>query len=610
MVAYAMYIALGLFLTYSSDESNSKDYYKYYLQEGSLIKLRITEVLRSNLYNDRYYGGVVQVDHETTSGKILLNVAKDSVRQFSVDDEIYFSAPMQDISPPKNPYDFDYQSYLKRQGVYQQVFLKTNEYLHQKKEPHTLKGHAKDWRNQLSNSLERQGFSEEVLSVLQALLLGQRNDLSNELKEGYARAGAIHILAISGLHIGILMLILNFLFRPLEALPKGSIIKTILVISILWMFALLTGLSASVVRAVTMFSFVAIGLLRNSKASVYHALIASMLCLLLCKPMFLFEVGFQMSYLAVFSIVWLQPKIYNILSFRIKIFDYCWQLLSVSFAAQVLILPLSIYYFHQVPLLFWLTNLMVIPFLGIILGGGIFIMLLGLLHIQIPPLLFFLEGLIGWMNKFIGWIARQEQFLIDGLYLSESALLLGYCLIIAFLLFLQKKSYKYVVLGLIAIIGIQGQFFVQKVYTLQKTEFMVFHKRRGSLMATRKQNRLQLITTDTTMNSQKSLEAYLAREHIESVAHKNPSNIYFIKEQAILLVDSLGVYTKSIKDAVILLTNSPKINMERMIEEVQPIQIIADASNYRSYVERWKETSRKCQIPFHSIAESGMYVLD
>ncbi|MAD96851.1 MAG: competence protein [Flavobacteriaceae bacterium] len=608
--SYLLFFLLGLFLTHQSEPNNSENYYQNYWQEGSVIRVRITEELRANSYNNRYYGAVVQVASQPVLGKLLLNVEKDSVTQFKVDDEIFFTTPLQDISPPKNPYDFDYRAYLKRQQVSQQVFLKSNTYLHHQKEPHTLKGYANQVRARLIRGLANQGFSEEVLSVLQALLLGQRNGISYELREGYAKAGAIHILAISGLHVGILLLLLNFLMKPLEAFSKGRILKTMLVIFLLWMFALLTGLSASVVRAVTMFSFVSIGLLRLSKTSIYHSLISSMLCLLLFKPMFLFEVGFQMSYLAVFSIVWLQPKIYAAVSIRNTIFDYFWQLLSVSVAAQVLILPLSIYYFHQVPMLFWLTNLMVIPFLGIILGGGICIMLLGWWNVQIGLLSSFLERLVGLMNQVIGWIGMQEQFLLDGLYLSESALIGSYWLIVTFLLFFQKKSYRYLVLGLLAILALQLQFFVQKVISLQKTEFMVFHKSRSSIIATRRQHQLQLLNSDEVSNISEYLEGYLAREHLEVVEQKDPSNVYFFKEQTILLVDSLGAYPSSVQNPVVLLKNSPKINLERMIKSIQPIQIVADASNYRSYAERWKETSEKFQIPFHSTSENGVYLLD
>lgn len=147
------------------------------------------------------------------------------------------------------------------------------------------------------------------MAVIKALLLGQRQDISKGLLTDYQNAGAIHILAVSGLHVGILLLILTFILRPIDRFKNGKYIKAIGIIVFLWMFAFIAGLSASVVRAVTMFSFIAIGQSFQKKTLIEFSLITSMLFLLLVKPMFLFDVGFQLSYLAVFGIIWVQPKL-------------------------------------------------------------------------------------------------------------------------------------------------------------------------------------------------------------------------------------------------------------------------------------------------------------
>ena len=156
---------------------------------------------------------------------------------------------------------------------------------------------------------------------MNALLLGQRQDISKELTANYSKAGAIHILAVSGLHVGIILWMLSFVLKPLERFKKGKVIKLVLVVLFLWFFAVLAGMSASVTRAVTMFSAIAIGQFFNKRNAIEQSLIFSMFLLLLLKPLFLFDVGFQLSYLAVFGIIWVQPVFYQLWKPKYYIID-------------------------------------------------------------------------------------------------------------------------------------------------------------------------------------------------------------------------------------------------------------------------------------------------
>ena len=206
----------------------------------------------------------------------------------------------------------------------------------------TLFGFSAKLRTQVQEALKIYNFKKSELAVINALLLGQRQAVSKELITDYQRAGAIHILAVSGLHVGIILLILSFLLKPIERMKYGTFIKTLCIVILLWTFAFIAGLSASVVRAVTMFTFLAIGLFFKRKYVVEFSFISSLFFLLLINPMFLFEVGFQLSYLAVFGILWTQPKIYSIWKPTFKIIDFFWQLCTVSIAAQIGILPLHL----------------------------------------------------------------------------------------------------------------------------------------------------------------------------------------------------------------------------------------------------------------------------
>ena len=161
-----------------------------------------------------------------------------------------------------------------------------------------------------------------------------------------------------------------------------------------------------------MFTFVAFGMISNRKSNIYYSLITSMFFLLLIKPMFLFDVGFQLSYLAVFGIVWIQPMLSNLWIPKYKLINKIWQLLTVSVAAQLIILPVSLYYFHQFPSLFLLSNLVIIPFLGIILMLGILVIVLAVINLLPQILADFYGTLINMMNQFVSWVGSQEGFLL------------------------------------------------------------------------------------------------------------------------------------------------------------------------------------------------------
>lgn len=223
-------------------------------------------------------------------------------------------------------------------------------------------GLASNFRESIISKLKKENFGEEELGVIQALLLGKRDDISENTYNNYTNAGAVHILAVSGLHVGIILLLLEFFLSPLARLPKGKTLKLLLVVLLLWGYAFVAGLSPSIVRAVTMFSFVAYALYLNRPANSFNIIALSMLFILLVKPLFLFQVGFQMSYAAVFAIVWIYPKLQKFWFPDNFIIRKTWQLLSVSAAAQLGVLPISLFYFHQFPALFFISNLLIIPF--------------------------------------------------------------------------------------------------------------------------------------------------------------------------------------------------------------------------------------------------------
>ncbi|PQJ80768.1 ComEC/Rec2 family competence protein [Polaribacter porphyrae] len=611
ILAFIIFFFIGISSVYINNDSNYKDYYQNFSSDNNVLVLQVNKVLKTGNYHYKYEVEVRQINQQKTRGKVLLNVAKDSIKKpLQVDEFIFLKTNFSEVPKSLNPHQFDYKLYLKKRGIYQQIYIQSNEFKRINNNGFSLSGLSAKFRSKIQLSLQEHRFSKDEFAIINALLLGQRQEASKELISNYSKAGAIHILAVSGLHVGIILLILTQLLKPLERIKYGKVFKAILIIILLWSFAFIAGLSASVVRAVTMFTFIALGASFKKKKVNEFSLISSMFLLLICKPMFLFDIGFQLSYLAVFGIIWVYPSIHQLYKSRFFIDKKAWEIICVSCAAQIGVLPLSLYYFHQFPGLFFLANLFIIPFLSAILIGGIVIISLSLIGF-LPQFLASAYGfVIATMNNFIAWISKQEQFLFSEISLSFLMLISLYVLIIFSISFFIKKTAKRLLYFLVAFVIVQSVVLYENHQRNSVEEFIVFHKSRSSILGQRfGKNQLILHDIDTPkIVKLNAIQSYRIDENVHQSYKRQHQNIYRFKNENILVIDSLGVYQlNNVKSSIVILQYSPKINLERMIKTIQPKKIVADGSNYKSYVKRWQEIAKKQKTPFHYTGEDGAF---
>ena len=615
IIVYLATITLGALTINIHEQSNWKNHYTKYTPISSntvpLITFRIREVLKSGNYYEKYVIDILKINDTKVSGKSLLNVEKDtSIVKYEVDDILFAKTPFKNLISPLNPHQFNYKSYLKKKHIYHQLFVANTSLLKVEKKNNTIFGLANQLRIHINSKLKQFNFKADELAIINALLLGQRQDISKEIYNSYTKAGAIHILAVSGLHVGIILLLLNFVLKPIESIKNGKVYKTIILVLILWSFAIIAGLSASVVRAVSMFTIVAIAMNLNRPTNVFNTLAISMFILLLFKPTFLFDVGFQLSYLAVFSIVIIQPMLYNLWRPKHFLFKFLWGIFTVTIAAQFGIIPVSLFYFHQFPGLFFVSNLVIIPFLGIILGFGIIIIGLSLLNI-LPGFVASTYGsIIGLMNTFVGWISNQESFLFKDISFDIEHVLISYLLLILIINLIKRKTYKSIIYLLLTILFSQS-YFIYNAYKPNTKAFVVFHKSRYSIIGFKNKNQLNLYhnLNDSVLRYDKVITNYKVGEHTTKIKQDSLQSVYQLKTTKILVIDSLGVYNiKTFIPDIILLRNSPKINLKRLIDSLQPKLIISDGSNYKSYQERWAKTCKAQKIPFHQTSKKGAFI--
>lgn len=615
IIIYLTTICCGILSITVHNQSNFSNHYTKSViidnNTSHLISFRIREVLKPGSFHNKYTIDILKIDDKNVLGRSLLNVIKDSSSAaLKVDDILLAKTQFKDLIPPLNPHQFDYKNYLKKKHIYHQLFLSNNELFKVSNEKHTIYGYASSFREMINVKLDQLNFDPDVTAIINALLLGQRQDISKEIYDSYTQAGAIHILAVSGLHVGIILFLLNFLFKPIEQFRHGIHIKTVLLVAILWGFAIVAGLSASVVRAVTMFTIVAIALNLKRPTNVYNTLAISMFFLLLVKPTFLFDVGFQLSYLAVFAIVIIQPMLFNSWSIKNRVIKFFWSVFTVSIAAQIGVLPISLYYFHQFPGLFLISNMVIIPFLGIILGYGIIVIGLALGNLLPDTIARSFAYIIDSMNVFVSWISDQEAFILKHISFSLEHVLISYLLIALIINLFKVKTARNFIFLLFGIVVCQTVLIINKKEN-SANSFIVFHKSRHSIIGHKKADSLYLYLNiqDSTLKNHKMISNYNIGAHIKNTKVDSTQNVYLFNNRKLLVVDSLGVYnTNTFKPDMVLLQYSPKINLERLINTLQPDMIISDGSNYKSYQKRWAKTCEAKKIPFHQTSKKGAFI--
>jgi competence protein ComEC len=587
---------------------------KTVFEKPHLFSVVIREKLRSSSFNERYIALVKQIDDSIKTGKLLLNIRKDSLKhQLEIGTHLQIYGNLYKNRLVKNPNQFDYGKYLEGKQIYAQIYTEASDIKIGSRIDKNIWYYSSKLRTKIIENLENSHFNKTELHVAAALILGQQQDISPDIIKDYQFAGAVHILSVSGLHIGFILLFVTFLLKPFPNTKRGSTLKLIVILFSLISFGLIAGLAPSVIRSVTMFSFVAIGIFLRRNTNIFHTLLVSMLLILLVKPSFLFDVGFQLSYLALFFILWLQPLLSQLCFPKNKILNYFWEILTVSFAAQIGTLPLSIYYFHQFPGLFFVSNLIIIPFLSLIMALGAFVMVLAAFDFVPLFLAKSLEWSISILNKIINSIASLEQFIFRDIPFNWQLMLSMYLLIITAIIWFKKPSFNRLILTLIAVIIFQLAYF-QTHWTIQnQSELVVFNFNKNTIITERKGVDVILYASDSllkTANKNQALKLYTIGNFSNLKSKKSLQNLIYYKGNKILIVDSLGVYPKEIRPDIVVFTQSPKINFERFLQIIKPKMIIADASNFRSLQKLWKGSCTKENILFHATAEKGYYRLD
>lgn len=574
-----------------------------------------------------------------SKGKVIIYLQNDSLaKNLAIGDILSFEPKLENVPPPKNPSEFDFRKYLSYHLIHQQAFLRSNNWhIIQKAPQQSIIRLAHELRKYLIITLKNKGLEEKELAVASALILGYKDDIDAQLKSAYSSAGAMHVLAVSGLHVGIIFLIFSKIFSFLEKWKWGRILKGVLLILILWAYALITGLSPSVMRAATMFSFIVTAKTLNRNSSFFNTLAASAFALLLYNPLLIMEVGFQLSYLAVIGIVIIQPWVNNWFYTKWWLPRKIWEITAVSIAAQIATFPLGLLYFHQFPNYFLLSNLIVIPLALAILCLGI----ITLCIVAVPILGDYLSQGLNYLVKALNYavikIDALPYSLSENIKFSIIDAWLIYLLIASVILLIAYRKFKYMLIGSSALIiylllNLNFRLNVEQqkkliIYNIPQFTAINFIDGDDNILIsdiklTQNRSKMLFHTQNNWINNGVKNEKVVRLDHL--IKRHQLSNIYRIDNRnlfnkrnyfqfydyKVAIIDNktvLPTQPKTLAVDLVVITKNSKISITEIANKFNPKQIVIDASNSNHNRERWLNELQRTNIKKWDVVSDGAF---
>ncbi len=520
---------------------------------------------------------------------------------------ILFKSNVAEVPPPLNPNEFDYKNYLSDRSIYHTFFIDSLCYsiLPIQNNLSSIWQFGLTVKGNVISVLRNADLSQNAFAICAALITGYDDEISKTTMTAFSKTGTLHVLSVSGLHTGLIFLVLNFLFDLIDRKKRYKYIRFFLITLFLWFFALLTGFSAPVLRAVIMFNLLGVGKLffRPSSKNQINILLVSAFMLLIYNPLYINDIGFLLSYFALFGLIYFQPKISSLWQPSNKILNSVWQSSSASLAATLSTLPITLYYFHQFPLWFLLCNIVVVP------ATFVLLLLAGLLLLKLKFVSSVINFLMFWLIKFINLFSQNNSSIelidfkmIDVLFLSV--------LIVLFTLSLQKRSYSLALSTLIILISWQ---MVSIFYTYEsKSKSLI------SVYQLNKYNTVAIKNTNTVLVNQIDTSNYNFHIKPHFTSFNNPTikvdNYNFVnyKDLNILLLSKKNFFPVVNFKIVttLIVANNFKLKEEYLQNFSTLKQIVVDGSNSNYNVKNIEKLCTSFGCSFYSTKHKGAYILN
>lgn len=567
--------------------------------------------------------------------KIVIYLEKDSLAaQLVPGDQLLIRAGISDFQKAGNPWEFNYPRYMKDRGIYGTLYAASENW---EKPDHrsefAIVVFSSRIRARLYEILAKK-LSGDELALCSALIFGERDYISEEVKDSFSRAGVMHIMAVSGLHVGIIYLMLFYFLFFLDGFKYGRVFKSIVIILLLWLYAMITGFTPSVLRATVMFSFLVIGRNLGRNTNIYNSLALSAFVLLCMNPFYLRNVGFQLSYFAVTGIVFFYPKIYSLLSSRYWLPNKIWMLFSLSVAAQLSTFPLVIFYFHQFPNLFFISNLFVIPLVSVLIYLGIISLFFSFSAFLLNIFSFLLKMVSSILIGGIEAVGNLRFSVSSPLFIDIPGVDILYLMIIFAGIFVVYRKNKHLYIFLILLVIFPAWGLIRKITISETRSLVVFNSGRFSLIQFAEGNFAYVVSRhDSEENStaiKYALDGFWNKMGIRS------SKLHFLDQEyggsieaGNLIIDrdffsfygeegyflDLGQFPSKNKmepfqTDLLILSGSGRVTAYEIQKLINPELVILDSSVPYYCSIRLKPDFQMLGIPCFDVREKGAFMLE
>ena len=495
-----------------------------------------------------------------------------------------------------NPDEFDYEDFMHNKGFSGSAFVKSNNWSKTGERSRSLKTKALNVRAKLLNVYKSFGLDDDSNSFISAITLGYKADLSEDLKDAFRASGTSHILAVSGMHVGIIYIIILSIFSFFGKRGRVLFVKQILILLLLWGYVFITGMPVSVIRAAIMLSLLCVGIMFNRKGLTYNTLAVAAFFTLIINPFYLFDIGFQLSFAAVLSILFFQPKISKLYSPKYKPVDYIWNLLTVSLAAQLGVFPLVLYYFGSFPTYFFITNLLVLPFIGIIIYLAVSLTLLsflsflniGFIQFAINIIAVFMQFLIKTVLQIVYFFESLPMAVLDGYQISVLQLFLIFTIVLSLSLFIIRRHVKMMFTFLVSVILLLATSFFSNLKE-PVDQLIVYNNYNESEIGYRiNGERIELPIFSNQVIPHPSATIVLLTENSYNTKISN----------LVLPVDYL------------ILASDNTFSITELFTFFQPKEVIIDCSIGRYTAQKIMIECERLDVAFHDISNSGAFSIN
>ncbi len=612
----------GLFMYRNNLPHTTQNWYGHFLKPQALLEVTIASSPEQKTKTIRYVAHVSAIvdgqQKHLVNGKILIYFLRtEKACNFRYGDTLVVLNQLQPVPSSKNPGEFDYQRYLQRQQICHQLFIGNTTYVVMRNQARPFFAHILSWKDAVINGLSKYLKGDEERGIAEALLIGYKENLDPQLTKAYTNTGVVHIIAISGLHLGLIYMVLVWLVDLLPFLKRINWFKAFIVITSLWIFALMTGGSASVLRSAVMFTFIAIGKLLGRDSSMTNSLVASAMILLCYDPFLLWDVGFQLSYLAIIGIATLHQPLYNIFSSLPFFADKIWSMTSITIAAQVFTFPICIYYFQQFPNYFLLSNVIAVPLSTLILFQELLLLSFSSCDNVGNIVGNMVEYSIHVLNNYIRFINDLPFALTDNIPADFWIVSALYIFLTAVVFFLIHKNKKQFYLGLVGIfllcISISACMFrlhnrsVLIVYCLKNNFAMEWVNGSSSISYADS----AVVSNEIIMN--KTIVP-VRKKH--SFPNSNfttvTAGLKFIScnNKRLLLVHGLPKFdasTQKLNVDVLIVTRASLLNLQIILNKVSAKTIVIAAFHSRNEQKKCKTYATMHSLNYFDVQENGAF---